>query len=92
MSGRRNEFALLRVPGAVLLPLSTLSTSYEQLPTDRPLLHHVRGRRTKCPRDRLPARERLPDATNVAGGITAWNQAGLAVRTGTPEDGEGDLA
>ncbi len=86
-----NEFALLRVPGAVLLPLSTLSTSYERLPTDRPLLIMCAvGGRSARATDFLRANG-YADATNIAGGITAWNQAGLAVKTGAPEDGEGDL-
>lgn len=34
----RGEFAMLRVPGAVLLPLSEFAAGYERLPRDRPLL------------------------------------------------------
>ena len=87
----RNEFALLRVPGSVLLPLSTFSTTYDQLPTDRPLLLlcAVGGRSARAT-DFLRANG-YTDATNIAGGITAWNQAGLGVRTGRLEGGEGDL-
>ncbi|MFN8519344.1 MAG: rhodanese-like domain-containing protein [Chloroflexota bacterium] len=33
-----SEFGVIRVPGAVLLPLSTLATRFEELPHDRPLL------------------------------------------------------
>jgi rhodanese-related sulfurtransferase len=88
----RNEFDLMRVPGSVLLPLSTLSTTYEQLPTDRPLLLLcAMGGRSARATDFLRSNG-YTDAVNVAGGITAWNQAGLAIRTGTPEAGEGDLA
>ena len=86
-----NEFALLRVPGAVLLPLSTFASTYEQLPTDRPLLVMCAvGGRSARATDFLRANG-YTDATNIAGGITAWNRAGLAVRTGTPEAGEGGL-
>ena len=87
----RNEFALLRVPGSVLLPLSTLSTTYDQLPTDRPLLLlcAVGGRSARAT-DFLRANG-YTDAVNVAGGITAWNAAGLGIRTGTPEADEGAL-
>ena len=31
------------------------------------------------------------DVVNVAGGMDAWERAGLPVRRGTPEPGEGDL-
>jgi rhodanese-related sulfurtransferase len=32
-----------------------------------------------------------PDVANVAGGTLAWESAGLPVRRGTPDPGEGDL-
>lgn len=87
----RNEFELMRAPGVVLMPLSTFSTTYEQLPTDRPLLMMCAvGGRSGRATEFLIANG-YPDAANVAGGITAWNAAGLPVLTGTPEAGEGDL-
>jgi len=87
----RNEFALMRAPGAVLMPLSTFTTTYEQLPTDRPLLMMCAvGGRSARATEFLRANG-YTDAANVAGGISAWNAAGLSVRTGTPGDGEGDL-
>ncbi len=87
----RGEFSLMRVPGSVLLPLSTFATNYDQLPSDRPLLLlcAVGGRSARAT-DFLRANG-YADAVNIAGGITAWNQAGLTVRTGALEDGEGDL-
>ena len=87
----RNEFGVMRVPGSVLLPLSTFTTTYDQLPTDRPLLMlcAVGGRSARAT-DFLRANG-YTEAVNIAGGITAWNAAGLAIRTGTPEAGEGEL-
>lgn len=87
----RNEYDLLRAPGAVLLPLSTFATTYERLPTDRPLLMMcaVGGRSGRATEFLLA--NGYPNAVNVAGGITGWSAAGLPVRTGTPEAGEGDL-
>jgi rhodanese-related sulfurtransferase len=87
----RNEFGVMRVPGSVLLPLSTFTSTYDQLPTDRPLLMlcAVGGRSARAT-DFLRANG-YTEAVNIAGGITAWNAAGLAIRTGTPEAGEGDL-
>lgn len=88
----RNEFALMRVPGSVLMPLSTFESSYEQLPIDRPLLLMCAvGGRSARATDFLRANG-YAVAFNVAGGITAWNAAGLTVRTGAPEAGEGDLS
>jgi rhodanese-related sulfurtransferase len=86
-----SEFGLMRAPGAVLLPLSAFTTHFEELPRDRPLLLMcAMGGRSARATDFLLANG-YPDATNVAGGITAWNAAGLPVRTGPIDPGEGDL-
>jgi rhodanese-related sulfurtransferase len=86
-----NEFALMRVDGAALVPLSGFAARFEELPHDRPLLLMcAAGGRSARATEFLRANG-YPDATNVTGGITAWNAAGLPVRTGTPAAGEGDL-
>ena len=88
----QGEFGVMRVPGAVLMPLSTFTTQFEDLPKDRPLLVMCAvGGRSARATDLLVANG-YPQAVNVAGGITAWNAAGLPVRTGPLEPGEGDLA
>ena len=88
----RNEFDLMRAPGAVLMPLSTFTTTYDQLPTDRPLLLicAVGGRSGRATEFLLA--NGYPNAINVAGGITGWSAAGLPVQTGTPEAGEGGIS
>ncbi len=87
----RNEFGVMRVPRSVLMPLSTFTATYDQLPTDRPLLILcAAGSRSARATDFLLANG-YTDASNVAGGITAWNAAGLGIATGTPEAGEGAL-
>lgn len=87
-----SEFGMLRVAGAVLMPLSTFTTRFETLPHDRPLLMlcAVGGRSARATEFLIA--NGYPDAHNVAGGITAWNAAGLPVRTGPVETGEGELA
>jgi rhodanese-related sulfurtransferase len=87
-----SEFAMLRVPDSVLLPLSTFVTRFEELPRDRPLLLlcAVGGRSARAT-DFLIANG-YPEAANVGGGIAAWNAAGLPVRTGPVRPGEGELA
>jgi rhodanese-related sulfurtransferase len=86
-----SEFGVMRVPGAVLLPLSVLTARFEELPSDRPLLLMCAvGGRSARATDFLVANG-YPGAVNVAGGITAWNAAGLPVRTGPLEPGEGEL-
>ena len=86
----RDEFAAMRVPGAVLLPTSQFATGYRQLPTDRPLLIMcaVGGRSARVTEALLGAG--WTDVANVAGGINAWFAAGLPTRSGPPDPGEGD--
>ena len=88
----RGEFETLRVPGAVLMPLSELGERFQQLPSDRPLLLMcAAGRRSLVAAEHL-ARNGYADVTNVAGGITAWQRDGLPTRTGPVDPGEGELA
>ena len=84
-----NEFVAVRAPGAVLLPTSTFAARVDELPTDRPLLVicHVGGRSAAV--TGFLARSGRTDATNVAGGMEAWERAGLPVRRGPVEPGEG---
>ncbi len=87
----RDEFAALRVPGAVLLPLSELADGIDRLPRDRPLLVMcASGKRSLVAAEHL-SRHGFGDVTNVTGGIIAWRDAGLPVTSGTPVQGEGDL-
>jgi rhodanese-related sulfurtransferase len=86
-----DEFTALRVPGAVLLPISRFGTDFRRLPTDRPLLMLCRsGGRSAMATDFL-LRAGYPEVHNIAGGILAWHQAALPTRTGPPAAGEGDL-
>lgn len=86
-----NEFAAVRAPDAVLLPTSTFANRVGELPTDRPLLVicHVGGRSAAV--IGFLARSGRADVTNVAGGMEAWERAGLPVRRGTVEPGEGEF-
>lgn len=86
-----SEFAQIRVPGAVLLPTSTFAVRIDELPADRPLLVicHVGGRSAAVAG--YLARTGRADVINVAGGMDAWERAGLPVRRGPLEAGEGDL-
>ena len=85
------EFAEVRAPGAVLLPTSSLSTRAQELPTDRPLLVvcHVGGRSAAVTNFLL--QRGWTDVQNVAGGMDAWERAGLPVTRGPVQPGEGDL-
>jgi rhodanese-related sulfurtransferase len=86
-----NEFEAVRAPGAVLVPMSTFAASAGDLPTDRPLMLvcHLGGRSAAA--TGFLIRAGRSDVVNVAGGMDAWERAGLPVRHGPPAPGEGDL-
>jgi rhodanese-related sulfurtransferase len=87
----RHEFAAVRAPGAVLYPTSSFLLRFEELPRDRPI--HVvcqSGSRSAAVTAFL-LRKGFPDVASVAGGMDAWERAGLEVRRGPLATGEGDL-
>jgi len=85
------EYAQFRAEGAVLLPLSTFLLSWGRLPADRPLLFIcATGRRSFGVADYL-VRSGRRDVANVEGGTVAWARAGLPMRHGQPDPGEGEL-
>jgi rhodanese-related sulfurtransferase len=88
----RDEFTRVRAPGAVLYPTSSFLLRFDDLPRDRPL--HVvchSGSRSAAVTAFL-LRNGWSDVHNVAGGMTSWVGAGLPVRRGPLDAGEGDLA
>jgi rhodanese-related sulfurtransferase len=86
-----SEFAEVRAPGALLVPTSTFMTRVDDLPADRPLLVvcHVGGRSAAVTGYLIRAGR--TDVVNVAGGMEAWERAGLPVRRGPLDPGEGEL-
>lgn len=84
-----NEFVAVRAPGAMLLPTSTFAARIAELPNDRPLFVICRtGARSAAVTGYL-ARTGRPAVFNVTGGMDAWERAGLPVRRGAVEPGEG---
>lgn len=87
----RDEHEEMRVPGAVLMPLSGFAETFGSLPRDRPILVMcASGQRSLAAADHLLG-QGFTDVTNVTGGIIAWHKAGLPVKTGPVEEGEGDV-
>lgn len=85
------EYQAARVAGSTLVPLSQFGVRFRDLPTDRPLLLFCRsGNRSAMATDFL-RRQGYSDAHNVKGGILAWHAAGLPLRSGPLEVGEGGL-
>jgi len=85
------EFLAVRAAGAALVPTSVFMARLHEIPTDRPLLVicHVGGRSASV--TSYLVRSGRTDVVNVAGGMDAWERAGLPVRRGTLEPGEGDV-
>jgi rhodanese-related sulfurtransferase len=87
-----NEFAEVRVPGSLLVPMSQLGSRIDEIPRDRPLLVIcAMGSRSQQVAGHL-LQQGWEDVGNVAGGITTWERMGLEVRKGPVEAGEGTLA
>lgn len=77
------EYAEVRVPGAVLIPLAELSARFDDLPEGVPVDVICRsGARSASAVEMLVARG--VDAVNVAGGTSAWVRSGRAVDSGPP--------
>jgi rhodanese-related sulfurtransferase len=86
------EFAALRAPGAVLVPLSSFAARISDLPRDRQLLMICRSGVRSRNAGSLLVQHGFSDVANVEGGMIAWQQAGLPTRSGPPEPGEGELS
>lgn len=77
-----NEHRAVRIPGALLMPLSTFAVRYRELPTDRPILVLcAHGQRSFAAADFL-ARNGYADAASIDGGIVAWERGGHPVARG----------
>ena len=87
-----NEFTEVRAAGALLIPTSTFATRVGELPDDRPLFVICRTGVRSAAVTGFLARSGRDDVANVAGGMEAWERAGLPVRRGPIEPGEGELA
>jgi rhodanese-related sulfurtransferase len=86
------EFETVRAPGAFLVPMSAFQTRIGEIPADRPVMVvcHLGGRSAAVAGFLI--RSGRSDVVNVAGGMDAWERAGLPVSHGAPAAGEGDLA
>ena len=87
----RGEFATVRIPGAILLPLSEIQTGLERLPRDPPLLLHCAAGKRSLVAAEFLKRNGFQDVASVDGGIIAWQKAGYPVTDAPATPGEGDL-
>ena len=78
-----DEFEVARVPGARHLPLAEVSGRRDEIPNgSRVYVICARGGRSRVAAEFL--REDGTEAVNVAGGTTAWLEAGKTVDSGDP--------
>ncbi|NNN01813.1 MAG: rhodanese-like domain-containing protein [Acidimicrobiaceae bacterium] len=79
------EYVGGHVPGARLVPLSTLSTAASELPTGRPIYVICQsGNRSRSAAQELARHGR--DARSVSGGTSGWISAGRPVVRGPREN------
>jgi rhodanese-related sulfurtransferase len=86
-----DEFTAVRAPGAALVPTSAFLARIGDLPTDRPLLVICHSGSRSAAVTAYLTRAGRTDVANVAGGMEAWQRAGLPVLHGTPDPGEGAI-
>jgi hydroxyacylglutathione hydrolase len=85
----RAEWEAGHLPGVRNIPVGYLLDHLGELPTDRPLVVHCQGGgRSSIAASLLRARG-LTNVVNLAGGYTAWRQAGLPTTRETADVGAG---
>jgi glyoxylase-like metal-dependent hydrolase (beta-lactamase superfamily II)/rhodanese-related sulfurtransferase len=76
------ERAHLRIEGSIHVPLNHLVERLSEVPRGRPILLHCAGGYRSSIAASLLQREGFSDVSELAGGITAWETAGLPVTSG----------
>jgi hydroxyacylglutathione hydrolase len=74
------------VDGSVSIPLNQLRDRARELPRDRPLLVHCAGGYRSSIAASLLQQQGFTHVSEIAGGIAAWETAGLPVRHGNAGD------
>ena len=78
-----DEWAVVHIPDATLIPLGELQARLAEVPRDRQVLVVCRsGNRSAQGRDILLGAG-LPSVTSMAGGMNEWAAAGFATTTGS---------
>jgi hydroxyacylglutathione hydrolase len=67
------------IAGSVFIPLSQLEQRLSDIPRDRPLIVHCAGGYRSSIAASVLKREGFADVSEIAGGMTAWEAAGLPV-------------
>jgi rhodanese-related sulfurtransferase len=76
-----NETAVERFPGAVLVPLSAFDPAAIPAPDGREVVFACRSGRRSVTASLAAQEQGFPYGSHLAGGILAWNAAGLPTET-----------
>lgn len=87
----RYEYQALRAVGTFLLPMSELSARFGEIPADRSVMLICQAGARSARATAFLRQLGHADASNVAGGMIAWQAAGLPTRSGPLQPGEGEL-
>ncbi len=77
----QSERAQKRITGSVHIPLSRLAERLSEIPPDRPVLVHSAGGYRSSIAASMLQRDGRTNVSELAGGVTAWEAAGLPVET-----------
>ncbi len=78
----QNEFDESRIPGSILIPLSVFQQRYTELPQDKEIVMQCRSGARSGRTTEFLLQNGYTQVSNMAGGILAWNEAGLGVEAG----------
>lgn len=78
------ERAQRSIVASVALPLSQLEARVSELPRDRPIIVHCAGGYRSSVAASVLKRAGLVDVSELAGGLAAWQGAGLPVASANP--------
>ena len=74
-----NEWAQMRLPGAIHAPLSSLAARLDSLPKDKTVVFYCLSGKRSASAVELCRSLGKPHDTHVGGGLAAWRLAGLPV-------------
>jgi rhodanese-related sulfurtransferase len=78
----QNEFDESRIPSSLLIPLSVFQERYSELPKDKEIVMQCRSGARSGRTTEFLLQNGYSQVVNMAGGILAWNEAGLGVEPG----------
>jgi len=73
----QNEYDEVRIPGSILIPLSTFTARFEELPKDKPLVMQCRSGARSGQATQYLLDNGYTDVVNMTGGILAWAEADM---------------